>query len=607
MRIKNIILIAVLTLVSPVIIAQTNNVATYRGGAITEREFKLRYELMPHLSDPSADDVEERSNFLYSLVAEYLLAKESETNTSVFSDERITKALSVLEKMYVRDALYKQIIEPKLNITPREIERAREKSKTKLFVHILSSTDSTEIYSVYAQLQKGVPFDSLVKQQQGGVVPDPLIITFGTLREEWIEDTLYALKKGTYTTPITNEYSYFIFKLIGSEVTQGNPFEKNPTGAEPIEQQLRTRRAQVIGSNYLIELLGDVEIDFNILFVNEIIDKTEEYFKGRRGTETIDSTYYLTEEGIEYLRKAFAERVNNNLLQSSEVVVTLSDYLAYVQFEGFVVKSFDKPMLQRAHRTLINKAVDNELISREGYRLGLNELPEVRTEMSRWKVNMLSQSLLNTFRDSVAISEDDAVAYYNERMKQRAGVTEVKIRELFTTDLLVMQQVLDLMDKGESFASLTQKYNARDLTQSTAGVIEFFPITMNKELGDRAVQMNKGEIFGPFPVKGGYSMIELLDKRVADSTTLQSFTEVKEVVFEQARIQKLQDKFDNYVASLAKKYDVQINESVLNAIDLNPVQLFTYRYMGFGGRITAFPYTTPQYKWFKIFKQKEEL
>jgi len=433
------------------------------------------------------------------------------------------------------------------------------------------------------------------------------MITFGTLREEWIEDSLYALKKGAYTNPISNEYSYFIFKLIGSEVTQGNPFEKNPTGAEPIEQQLKTRRAQVIGSNYLIELLGDVEIDFNILFVNEIIDKTEEYFKVRRGAETKDSTYYLTEEGIEYLRKTFAERVNSNLLQSNDVVVTLADYLAYVQFEGFVVKSFDKPMLQRAHRSLINKAVDNELIAREGYRLGLNELPEVRNEMGRWKMNMLSQSLLNTFQDSVAISEDDAVAYYNERMKQRAGVTEVKIRELFTTDLLVMQQVLDLLDKGESFASLTQKYNSRDLTKSTLGVIDFFPITMNKELGEPASKMNKGEIFGPFPVTDGYSMIELLEKRVADSTTLQSFSEVKDVVFEQVRIQKLQEKFDGYIASLAKKYEVQINESVLNSVELNPIQLFTYRYMGFGGRITAFPYTTPQYKWFEIFKQKEEL
>ncbi|MHB9013096.1 MAG: hypothetical protein ACYC49_12850 [Ignavibacteriaceae bacterium] len=51
-----------------------------------------------------------------------------------------------------------------------------------------------------------------------------------------------------------------------------------------------------------------------------------------------------------------------------------------------------------------------------------------------------------------------------------------------------------------------------------------------------------------------------------------------------------------YTAELANEYGVSINDNALKSLKLSNVNMFTYRFMGFGGRITAIPYLVPWYE-----------
>ena len=80
---------------------------------ISSEEFQYRYELTPQLFRENQRISEElKLEFLYSMIAEKLLAlygDEIRLDTSVI----VSKSLKYFEEMFVRDALYKKVIEEK--------------------------------------------------------------------------------------------------------------------------------------------------------------------------------------------------------------------------------------------------------------------------------------------------------------------------------------------------------------------------------------------------------------------------------------------------------------------------------------------------------------
>jgi hypothetical protein len=81
-------------------------------------------------------------------------------------------------------------------------------------------------------------------------------------------------------------------------------------------------------------------------------------------------------------------------------------------------------------------------------------------------------------------------------------------------------------------------------------------------------------------------------------------TERKDVFRNQLKLKKLQNVLTDRTIEFAIKYFVNIYEQILNSIDISELNTFTYRLIGFGGRIAAFPMTIPMYEWY--YKMKEE-
>jgi len=92
---------------------------------------------------------------------------------------------------------------------------------------------------------------------------------------------------------------------------------------------------------------------------------------------------------------------------------------------------------------------------------------------------------------------------------------------------------------------------------------------------------------------------ELYQKIVSenDNANVESFEEVKEKIKSGQYFNKLQDLYINKTVSFAKKYGVSIDSKKLNSIQVTNIEMMVYRYLGFGGEITALPYLQPFYKW----------
>lgn len=80
--------------------------------------------------------------------------------------------------------------------------------------------------------------------------------------------------------------------------------------------------------------------------------------------------------------------------------------------------------------------------------------------------------------------------------------------------------------------------------------------------------------------------------------------EQKSVFKTQLELNKLQSILTEKTIEYSKKYSFQIYDEVIDKLKLSELNTFTYKLIGFGGRMAAFPVTIPMYEWY--YKMKSE-
>ena len=101
----------------------------------------------------------------------------------------------------------------------------------------------------------------------------------------------------------------------------------------------------------------------------------------------------------------------------------------------------------------------------------------------------------------------------------------------------------------------------------------------------------------------GYSIFKLIDKKQPEFIADEEFAVMKEKLKRDLAFNKLRNSIINYSVDLAHKYGITINQNVLNAAHVTNLNSVIYRYIGFGGKITAVPMMTPFTDWVQEWKK----
>jgi hypothetical protein len=122
-----------------------------------------------------------------------------------------------------------------------------------------------------------------------------------------------------------------------------------------------------------------------------------------------------------------------------------------------------------------------------------------------------------------------------------------------------------------------------------------------KDSGDEIViltELEEGDIFGPIKTDRGYTIIKVNETtEISDSLLLELMKE-KDQIYQKLYLKKLNKLLDDKTIEFANKYGLNISEDFIFSENYSEVNLFVHRYMGFGGRIAAVPFTTLSYKWY---------
>ena len=219
--------------------AQSNIIAKIGNKEITKDEFKLRYELSPRILSSDLTDTDSlKLKFLYSLLAEKLWANEA-VDKGLSNSEDFNFYYKPIEKMYVRDELFRTQIKDKVIITDSDISRGISKYVKILQIRTLSSDDSSNIFNIYSRLNDVGSIDSLLMVIPESVPENTLLeIKFGDLNNENLEDVLYLLNINEYTIPIQNGDNWFIFEL---KSTKPNIPEVSQNKLQDDVEEIRSR------------------------------------------------------------------------------------------------------------------------------------------------------------------------------------------------------------------------------------------------------------------------------------------------------------------------------------------------------------------------------
>lgn len=418
--------------------AQTSQdiiVAEVGNDKITASGFIKLYELSPHLDGESIDPMLEKVNFLNTLIA-YKLWYQNKSRYNVDTSSTFITAKKELRKMFIRDALYRQEILGKINITPAEIANAKLKQEKKLFVNYILSRNEEESKNLLSLLDSGVPFDSVLSvREEYTYQKAPLEINYGDYNEK-AEEQLFVLKIGEYTPVIHFRDGYYIFNLKNIVFNQENDNDIYKKAGEV----LKNRKEDILYDSFIKSTLNGVKADvdgklFNILASNLI----KEFSIGIKK----DSLLHLTISQYASIENNISpEEMNSAFIIISEDSISLKSFLHSAFFTGITMPASDSNTVFNQLNAYVKDYITKEVICQTGEKKGLGYSSAVQEDLQVWLEYYALETIRGRMLDTAIITKEESDSLFRVEGKNDPASSISNGNEIATIkDKIAFQKV----------------------------------------------------------------------------------------------------------------------------------------------------------------------
>ncbi len=562
---------------------------------ISEEEFLNRYQLSPHFTDHELNADSSRMTFLYSLIAEKLWALEG---AKMINDSSGVFNLSMnsLKKMFLKDELYREVIEKNINISPAAIDSGLMRFAEISYVNMIAAKDESEAFSIYRSIQNGASFDSiLASRPEAAKQTQPYEVKFGSFDDTALEDSILFAESGYISTPVKARLGRIIFRVLRKEK---NPLadDKPETVRNRVYNIIYQRESVKLTDNFMNELLGGREIRGNEKEFRKLLQLLSQLLGTKKLSET--EGYNLTEPDLLQLYGSFtAEELNSPFVYIDENSPSTADFLFYIFYQNARFKDNRPGYIAEMLKLYSRFFIEHEVLAEEAVKRGLEKSPRVINDLNMWRDNYLAQIAARAWSEDLEVTDEELQNYYKQKYGGLVSSTQVNILEILNTDLDVISYVLEQLESGADFKELAGEVTQRVLVKDKGGEWGWFNAEMAGEIGKIASELEPGQIFGPIKSSAGYSVIKLIGKRKGSDSLNQSFESMRDYLRQQLFIKKADDLLNSKTVELTGKYEIKADTDRIKALNTVPLKVFTIRMIGFGGKMAALPYTTPFYDW----------
>lgn len=470
---------------------------------ITRREFLSRYEMTPAVNRRASDAEADKGAFLISMIAEKLLvlkAREEGWN----NDSVLNSAVEQIERLFVRDELFRQEVAERITITDAERRLGFQRSLNDMKVYFLYARTKEGADFLLSQIRKGKPLESFnftIESKDEFDGPDSAIARWGDV-DERMEQVIYNLKLNETSKPVQLEDGWYIVKLMGKTVSVLVGEKERKGQMEKVDAVLRKRKEQVRMTEYMNTELKDIRTDVRAKVLKSTVLHLWDIAQ-QRFPRVNDTTMFFYDKGaIELLRAVMADTLRHTFVVFPHTQWSLEDALLKISETNLTTL---RPTLRRIRQDFeqrLKEVIDQEYLVQAGYRKGLQRSAAVQNDLKVWRESFQAQRLRDRVEDTVALPQSE--------------VEEVK--QAFRTDTSI----------ANNDAAAREKL---------------------KQL-------------------------------------------------------KVNDRIERYIGSVANQASITFYEKNFTETKVTSTTALVYRYLGFGGRMFAVPFVTPQVGWILYWNNK---
>ena len=581
-------------------------IAEIDGEKITASLFQEMWEMSPHLNtNNKGNSLSEKINFLNTIVA-YKLWHRNMGKYSVDTSSAYSTAVSEIEKMFVRDALYKKEILNKISIPQEELDSALKKQERTLVVKYLLSSQEEEIKNLYKLLTSGILFDSLLSERpEYQKQTEPVKIKFGDYPDP-VESELFSLKSNTYSKPIKFSDGYYIFYLDNSIKKIWGGEEDQKKEIQKTEDIIKKRKESVLYDDFMKKTLNGVKANVNRELFKKLESGLINAFKGEKiggGNKTFIT---LSIEEFVELEKTFSkDELESAFISFKDDAVNFSKCLRALYFNGLKMPSSDAASIAKTFDTYIRNYIEMDVLYKHGIQLGLQKSPEVLKYRQIWSEYYSFETIRGGMIDTVKISPDKIRSVYNDIYKDMTENTFVKFDYVCFQDSALANSVVQKIMSGLTFEEMKNKSNSRIENDYFSDKNKWVPVSDCGNFKTQLIEKEPGSYLGPIKHDSLYVLIKVVDKKKSKELLgYSSYEEAYPKLKNQLAWEKIKGQITKTTANFAVGANVKINYEALKKIELTRISSMTIRFLGFGGSISGVPVYTPNYEWTELLDSK---
>jgi hypothetical protein len=572
--------------------------------AITARDLLERIELIPFprkYRSSQMDSVKVKA--LLALIAEKVLANEAKRKS--VSEDIVTKLMHhELENLFIRDELFKREVEANAKPTAEGVIAGIHRFEWKLKVIAFLVRSEADGKALVKRLRANKTKNILQELPRGLFTEiDTINIRFGGPYSAY-ENAAYSIGNSRVSKPFYSHNLGWSVLYLLDKVT--NPESVKMTLDErsrKVEKTLKERHEQDIGERYSLAVLSsknavaDSNI-FNILADSIIALRREiepKYYQR-------DGGYMVTSEMVDVLIHRLKPYLDTTFITITGGNMMLGELLEMFRYENFISKSLEGFSFKMELNEEVKHLGGNELLAREGRRQLLQNSAPVQRDLELWTGYWAARQLYYDVRDSVKVTNEDIVEYLLKTKEIFGRYYEVNVREILTYPLEDATRIINELQRGKNPAEMVPQYSIRAEWVKNGGESGYFVILQHPEIGFRALLADTGTLVGPVKLEEGYSLFTVLGKRRTKEAIV-GFDTLCQNVRERLMIEKRKQTTNRFIAKLAREQQVSIDYKKLKLVKPSLIPMFTQRFMGFGGMMTAVPLLMQQWDWIKEYEQ----
>ncbi len=585
-----------------------DTLARVGSSVITERDLIERIELMPWEGKEKPKQYDSsKIKALNSLVAERLLAIEGK-HLNIGTDEISEIKIRGMEKMFVRDELFKREVKQKVTVSEDEIRNGLAKFAWQLHVAAIAVQNRSAGDSLFRMLQKNIPLAKIFTSIRPNYITavETVQVNFGGL-DTLFENAVYAIGKKKFSKPfVSNTYGWTVALIIDRGT---NPvYEKMNSGDRRIrvDEVIRQKKETIAARRYFAKIMSPQKAKIDSALFFSVATALRTILTEDSSRHRSKGFYAIMTEDVDLLLTTFRSDLQRSFVELSERPLLLGEAIEATRNLRFGFPSLDENAFIRALNVHFRTVIESELMSREGYRQNLQYSKNVQHDLQSWSNYFTSRYLMWQVNDSVTVSNDELLFGVRSSIPSIGSLYEVNIQEVLCDSLTTAMKVLKEYSRGSSLSQLAKTYSKRTEWKERGGVSQFIPLNRHSDISCRAFLADTGTMVGPLKTDEGYSLFKVLGKKNNGDVNIPSTDSVIINIKNNLLGRKRARSMSIYVSDLAKNYTVDIRYEKLPSVSIQPANMFTRRMIGFGGIITATPILYPNWEWMKEYRENEK-